>query len=71
MPLVLDVDAFAIKNMYGVNYEHFRSDEIVEGVKIGSSVKNIKALHPYSLARHLEWRTWLLRSDTARIGSVV
>jgi type IV pilus assembly protein PilM len=42
-PLVLDVDAFAIENMYGINYE-VNPEEIVTLVNIGASVMNVNIL---------------------------
>ena len=43
MPMVLDVDAFAIENMYCVNYETV-PDELVALVNVGASVMNINIL---------------------------
>lgn len=40
MPVVVDVDAFALENMYEINYE-IESNEIVALVNIGASVMNI------------------------------
>lgn len=42
-PVVLDVDAFAIENMYGINYET-SPDEVVTLVNIGASVMNVNIL---------------------------
>ncbi|MBI3596129.1 MAG: type IV pilus assembly protein PilM [Nitrospirae bacterium] len=42
-PRVVDVDAFAIENMYGVNYG-VRESEVVALVNIGASVMNINIL---------------------------
>jgi len=42
-PAVLDVDGFAIENMYGINYESSQ-DEIVTLVNIGASVMNVNIL---------------------------
>jgi type IV pilus assembly protein PilM len=43
IPIVLDVDAFAVENMYGVNYES-PNGEVVGLVNIGASVMNINIL---------------------------
>ncbi len=43
IPTVLDIDAFAIENMYGVNYESDHGD-VVGLVNIGASVMNINIL---------------------------
>lgn len=43
IPTVLDVDAFAIENMYGANYETANGD-VVGLVNIGASVMNINIL---------------------------
>ncbi|HKN87134.1 MAG TPA: type IV pilus assembly protein PilM [Nitrospiraceae bacterium] len=43
IPAVLDIDAFAIENMYGVNYEPANGD-VVGLVNIGASVMNINIL---------------------------
>ncbi|WP_447973029.1 type IV pilus assembly protein PilM [Nitrospira sp. Kam-Ns4a] len=43
VPVVLDVDAFAIENMYEINYPSV-SDEIVALVNIGASVMNVNIL---------------------------
>jgi type IV pilus assembly protein PilM len=43
IPTVLDIDAFAIENMYGVNYEGDNGD-VVGLVNIGASVMNINIL---------------------------
>jgi type IV pilus assembly protein PilM len=43
IPIVLDVDAFAIENMYGANYESTNGD-VVGLVNIGASVMNINIL---------------------------
>jgi type IV pilus assembly protein PilM len=43
-PIVLDVDAFAIENMYCVNYET-APDELVALVNLGASVMNINILN--------------------------
>ena len=42
-PVIVDVDAFALENMYGVNYE-IQEGEIVALVNIGASVMNINIL---------------------------
>jgi type IV pilus assembly protein PilM len=42
-PVIVDVDAFAVENMYGINYE-VRADEMVALVNIGASVMNINVL---------------------------
>ncbi|HIE65429.1 MAG: type IV pilus assembly protein PilM [Nitrospira sp.] len=42
-PVIVDVDAFTLENMYGVNYDS-REDEIVSLVNIGASVMNITIL---------------------------
>ncbi len=42
-PAILDVDAFAIENMYCVNYP-IRAEEIVTLVNIGASVMNVNIL---------------------------
>lgn len=42
-PVVLDVDAFAIENMYGINYE-MSPDEVTTLVNIGASVMNVNIL---------------------------
>lgn len=42
-PVVVDVDAFALENMYGVNYE-IQQGEVVALVNIGASVMNINIL---------------------------
>jgi type IV pilus assembly protein PilM len=42
-PVVLDVDAFAIENMYGINYD-LRSDEVTALVNVGASVMNINIM---------------------------
>jgi type IV pilus assembly protein PilM len=42
-PKIIDVDAFAIENMYGINYEP-NSDDLVALVNIGGSVMNINIL---------------------------
>jgi len=41
-PIVVDVDVFALENMYEINY--FHSDEVVALVNIGASVTNINIL---------------------------
>ena len=43
IPVVLDVDAFAIENMYGINYDP-QPDEVVALVNIGGSVMNINIM---------------------------
>jgi len=43
VPSVLDVDAFAVENMYGINYEE-ETDEMAALVNIGASVMNINIL---------------------------
>ncbi len=43
VPCVVDVDAFAIENMYGINYDS-RPNEIVALINIGASVTNINVL---------------------------
>jgi type IV pilus assembly protein PilM len=43
VPCVVDVDAFAVENMYGMNYE-VKPDEIVTLINIGASVTNINVL---------------------------
>lgn len=43
VPKVLDVDAFAIENMYGVNYE-VKPEDLAALVNIGASVMNINIL---------------------------
>lgn len=43
IPKVLDVDAFAIENMYGINYET-RPEELTALVNIGASVMNINIM---------------------------
>jgi type IV pilus assembly protein PilM len=42
-PVVLDIDAFAVENMYGINYDPY-PEEIVALVNIGGSVMNINIL---------------------------
>jgi len=42
-PVVVDVDAFALENMYGVNYD-VQEGEVVALVNIGASVMNINIL---------------------------
>jgi type IV pilus assembly protein PilM len=42
-PVIVDVDAFAVENMYGINYD-IRPDEMVVLVNIGASVMNINVL---------------------------
>jgi type IV pilus assembly protein PilM len=42
-PVVIDVDAFALENMYGVNYE-IQEGEVVALINIGASVMNINIL---------------------------
>ncbi|MEK6684221.1 MAG: type IV pilus assembly protein PilM [Nitrospirota bacterium] len=42
-PLVVDVDAFTIENMYGINYD-VQENEVVVLVNIGASVMNINIL---------------------------
>ncbi len=42
-PVVLDVDAFAIENMYGINYS-IGPDEITTLVNVGASVMNVNIL---------------------------
>jgi type IV pilus assembly protein PilM len=42
-PVVLDVDAFAVENMYGINYE-VPPEEVATLVNIGASVMNINIL---------------------------
>ena len=42
-PVVLDVDAFAIENMYGINYD-VHGDEVTALVNIGASVMNINIM---------------------------
>ena len=42
-PLVMDVDAFAIENMYGINYP-ILADEIVALVNIGASVMTVNIM---------------------------
>jgi type IV pilus assembly protein PilM len=42
-PVVLDVDAFAIENMYGINYE-IQPEEIISLVNVGASVMNINIM---------------------------
>lgn len=41
-PVIVDVDAFALENMYGINYEV--DNEIIALVNIGASVMNINIL---------------------------
>jgi type IV pilus assembly protein PilM len=43
VPNVLDVDAFAVENMYGINYEE-EADEMAALINIGASVMNINIL---------------------------
>lgn len=43
IPKVLDVDAFAIENMYGINYET-KPDELTALVNIGASVMNVNII---------------------------
>jgi type IV pilus assembly protein PilM len=43
VPCVVDVDAFAVENMYGINYDS-RPNEIVALINIGASVTNINVL---------------------------
>jgi len=43
VPNVLDVDAFAVENMYGINYEE-DTDEMAALINIGASVMNINIL---------------------------
>ena len=43
MPIVMDVDAFAIQNMYSINYDE-ASDDITALVNIGASVMNINIM---------------------------
>ncbi len=43
VPCVVDVDAFAVENMYAVNYDA-KADEIVTLINIGASVTNINVL---------------------------
>ncbi|MER3424434.1 MAG: pilus assembly protein PilM [Nitrospiraceae bacterium] len=43
IPVVLDIDAFAIENMYGINYDVY-PDDMVALVNIGGSVMNINIL---------------------------
>lgn len=48
-PLVLDVDAFAIENMYGINYT-VGPEEVITLVNLGASVMNVNILRgPTSL----------------------
>ncbi|MBI3802865.1 MAG: type IV pilus assembly protein PilM [Nitrospirae bacterium] len=42
-PVIVDVDAFTLENMYGVNYD-LREGEVVALVNIGASVMNINVL---------------------------
>jgi|SRR5579863_281322 len=42
-PVVVDVDAFTLENMYGINYE-IREGEVVALINIGASVMNINVL---------------------------
>ncbi|MGH7233104.1 MAG: type IV pilus assembly protein PilM, partial [Nitrospiraceae bacterium] len=42
-PVVLDVDAFAVENMYGINYDP-QPDDMVALVNIGGSVMNINIM---------------------------
>jgi type IV pilus assembly protein PilM len=42
-PVIVDVDAFAVENMYGINYD-IAPDEITALVNIGASVMNINVL---------------------------
>jgi type IV pilus assembly protein PilM len=42
-PIIVDVDAFAVENMYGINYD-VRPGEMVALVNIGASVMNINVL---------------------------
>tara|TARA_B100000315_G_scaffold259885_1_gene317864 strand:- start:4869 stop:5966 length:1098 start_codon:yes stop_codon:yes gene_type:complete len=44
-PVVMDVDVFAIENMYGINYDE-SPDEITALVNVGASYVNIRILHP-------------------------
>lgn len=43
IPVVLDIDAFAVENMYSINYD-INGDDMVALVNIGSSVMNINVL---------------------------
>ena len=43
IPNVLDVDAFAVENMYGINYEE-ETEEMAALINIGASVMNINIL---------------------------
>jgi type IV pilus assembly protein PilM len=47
VPAVLDIDAFAVENMYGVNYEPSPEDTVAL-VNIGGSVMNINILKGHS-----------------------
>jgi type IV pilus assembly protein PilM len=42
-PIVLDVDAFAIENMYGINYE-VQPEDVIALVNVGASVMNINIM---------------------------
>ena len=42
-PVIVDIDAFALENMYGVNYE-VKGDETVALINIGASLTNINIL---------------------------
>jgi type IV pilus assembly protein PilM len=42
-PVVLDVDAFAIENMYGINYD-LQPDDVTALVNVGASVMNINIM---------------------------
>jgi len=42
-PVVLDVDAFAIENMYGINYD-LQADDVTALVNVGASVMNINIM---------------------------
>lgn len=42
-PVIVDIDAFALENMYGINYE-VKGDETVALINIGSSLTNINIL---------------------------
>jgi type IV pilus assembly protein PilM len=43
IPKVLDVDAFAIENMYGINYET-KPEELTALVNVGASVMNVNII---------------------------
>ena len=42
-PVIVDIDSFALENMYGINYE-VREDETVALINIGASLANINIL---------------------------